>query len=127
MERMYKVVLSPQSDDGYLVYSPDFDINTYGHGLNDALFMARDAIAETGLAYEDMGQEIPEPSHKEPILENGDIVGLVSVDFDEHRKMTDTKKVNTNVSIRAYIKRKAEKAKLNLSNTLEEAILAKVK
>ena len=126
MERMYKVVLSPQSDGGYLVYSPDFNINTYGYGLSDALFMARDAIAETGLACEDLGHEIPESSDKEPALEKGDIVGLVSIDFAEHRKMTDTKKVNTNVSIRAYIKRKAEKAKLNLSQTLEEAILAKV-
>jgi len=124
---MYKVVLSPQSDGGYMIYSPDFDINLYGYGLSEALFMAKDAIAETGLACEDMGQEIPEPTNKEPLLEKGDIIGLVSVDFDEHRKMTDTKKVNTNVSIRAYIKRKAERAKLNLSSTLEEAILAKVK
>lgn len=127
MKKIYSIILTPAQEGGFVVYIPDFDINTQGDTLEEALFMARDAISLVGITKEDMGQKIPEPSSVIPSHSHNEAVAFVDVDFDEYRMLHDDKKEKTTLSIRSSIKRKAIKAKLNLSNTLEEAILAKVK
>ncbi|MCL2475263.1 MAG: type II toxin-antitoxin system HicB family antitoxin [Chloroflexi bacterium] len=127
MKKIYSIVLTPAQEGGYVVYAPDFDINTQGDTLEEALFMARDAISLVGITKEDMGQKIPAPSGVIPTHLHDEAVAFVDVDFDEYRILHDDKKEKTTLSIRSSIKRKATRAKLNLSNTLEEAILAKVK
>ena len=46
MKEAYPIVISP-ADGGYIVYIPDFDINTEGNSLTDAIEMARDAIGQS--------------------------------------------------------------------------------
>lgn len=40
---------------GYVVYVPDFNINTEGDTLTEAIEMARDAIGAVGIDIEDDG------------------------------------------------------------------------
>jgi len=127
MKKIYAIVLTPAQEGGFVVYVPDFDVNTQGDTLEEALFMARDAISLAGIIKEDMEQKIPEPSNVIPSHSHDETVAFVDVDFDEYRILHDDKKEKTTLSIRSSIKRKAARAKLNLSSTLEEAILAKVK
>ena len=124
MRQAYPVILSP-GDDGYLVYSPDFDNYTHGKDLTEAIYMAKDAISLLGVGHQDMGKEIPVPGQKLAKMKKGDIMAVADVDFDEYRILNDSQKVNTMVTIRKGIKNLAIKRKMNLSQTLEEAILAK--
>ena len=52
MKVVYPVIFT-QLDDGYMAYSPDFEINTQGDNLTDAIEMMRDAIGLMGIDMQD--------------------------------------------------------------------------
>ena len=88
IKRAYPVRLIPEKN-GYIVYIPDFDINTQGEDLPDALEMARDAIGIMGIDMEDDGEALPEPSalaNVQAAVAKGELVSLVDVDFTEYRR-----------------------------------------
>ena len=60
MKNSYPILLIPE-DKGFTVYIPDFDINTQGEDLTDAIEMARDAIGLMGVDMEDDGKALPTP------------------------------------------------------------------
>ena len=55
MKAVYPVVFT-KLDNGYTAYVPDFDINTQGDDLAEAIEMARDAIGLMGIDMEDDGK-----------------------------------------------------------------------
>jgi len=118
MRRVYPVILSPD-DFGYLVTIPDFDINTEGHDLSEAIFMARDAIGAVAICMLDDGREVPEPSVTEPPHKKSDLVSWIDIDFDEYREATDTTAERTSVSLPRNLKRKAEAAGISFSRELQ--------
>lgn len=122
MRKAYKIVLS-KSDEGYLVYVPDFDCNTEGKDIADAMYMARDVIGVMGITMEDMGKSIPEPDSVPYNLQTGDIEIYVDVDFIEYRKRLDNKKVKKTLSIPSWLNEKAEAEHINFSRVLEEALI----
>ncbi len=98
MKKAYPIVLTP-SKDGYVVFVPDFSINTQGKDIPDAMFMARDAMGLVGIDMEDDGEPLPEPSNFGSVTcEDGDIVTLVDVDFDEYRRRNDNRSVKKTLS-----------------------------
>ncbi len=93
MKGVYPVVMT--KGDSYVVtYIPDFDINTQGTDIPDAIEMARDAIGLMGIDMQDDGEALPEASAVEQIkMEYGTgIVSLVDVDFDEYRRRNDKRR-----------------------------------
>lgn len=125
MASVYPIILTKYSD-GYLVTIPDFDINTEGSDLAEAIFMARDAIGLMGIQYQDMSKPLPEAfSHSYTLGEN-DIQTLVDVDFDNYRKKHDNRMVKKNCTIPYYLNVEAEKRGLNFSRLLQEALLEKI-
>lgn len=88
MKNSYPIIIhDTNEEEGYLVYIPDFDINTEGNTITESIEMARDAIGLIGIVMEDDGKELPEPSRYEDVKkEAGDIVTLVDIDFTEYRK-----------------------------------------
>ena len=122
---VYPIVLS-KDEDGYIVTIPDFDINTEGNDLADAIFMARDAIGMMGIQYQDENKELPIPFSNEYELEDGDITTLVDVDFDEYRRKHDNRMVKKNCTIPYYLNVEAEKRGINFSRLLQEALLEKI-
>ena len=81
MKNSYPILLIPEKK-GFTVYIPDFDINTQGKDLTEAIEMARDAIGLMGIDMEDDKKVLPTPSSLESIkTENNEIVSLVDVDF----------------------------------------------
>lgn len=123
--KAYPTVFS-KADGGYLVYVPDFDINTFGGSIAEAIEMARDAIGITGISLQDLGQEIPKENSVEFSKGENDIVSLVDIDFEEYRFKNDNRKVRKNVTIPYYLNAKAEKVGVNFSRVLEEALLVKL-
>ena len=86
MKAVYPVIFT-QLDDGYMAYSPDFEINTQGDNLTDAIKMMRDAIGLMGIDIQDDKKEIPAPSDPASLLTNtGEIISLVDIDFAEYRQ-----------------------------------------
>ena len=121
MKKVYPVILTPCREGGYSVAIPDFEINTQGEDLAEAIFMARDAISLCAICREDdLGQPLPEPSTV-PLRPAGpdDIVTYVDVDFDAYRKEIDTTAERINVSLPRNLKLKAKAAGLNLSQELQ--------
>jgi predicted RNase H-like HicB family nuclease len=135
MKAVYPVIITEQKGDiPYLVYIPDFDAYTQGESLSDAIYMAEDLIALSGVDLEDDGNPIPEPSRIEkidikasPWSDDADdilseIKNLVTVDFDLYRKKLKNTAVRRNVSLPAWLDAEASKAGVNVSAILQTAL-----
>lgn len=127
MKGVYPILLSP-GEDFVLVTIPDFDVNTQGTDLSEAIEMARDAIGLMGIDMQDHGEEIPAATPMSAIQKESedDIVTLVDVDFMEYRKKNDMKVVKKNCTIPSWLNYAAEQAGINFSNLLAEAIKNKL-
>ena len=111
--------------------------STEGKSIADAIEMARDAIGLKGIDFEDDGKEIPVPSTVEAAVEmakedtevfdySTGIVTLVDIDFSAYRKRMDNKMVRRNVTLPNWLNAEAEKAHINVSRVLQEALMVKL-
>lgn len=128
MKGVYPIVIT-QDDNYFLVYIPDFDINTESDSLEGAIEMARDAIGLMGITLEDDGKEIPQPSLQldcYTATKEGEISSLVDVDFDEYRKKHDNRLVKKNCTIPYYLAAQAEKENINFSALLKDALVKRL-
>ena len=123
MKKVYPVLFTPVSEGGYAAYIPDFAANTQGDDLPQAIEMARDAIGIMGIDYEDDGKALPVPSVIEKITVKADeILSLVDIDFDEYRRRNELRTVKKNCTLPSWLNYEAEKAQLNFSALLQNAI-----
>ncbi len=136
MKSVYPVIFTPLNDekDTVLIEVPDLRILTEGFGMADAVDMARDAIGLKGINYEDDGRELPPPSEMRDIdvtkgtfAEDGNgCLSLVDIDFVEYRRKIDNKTVRRNVTLPNWLNQEAEKAHINVSRVLQEALMMKL-
>ena len=68
----------------------------------------------------------PKPGSVKFTLPVGAFVSFVDVDVEAYRKKYGTKIVKKNCTIPAWLNTKAEEMNINFSQTLQEALLAKV-
>ncbi|MDR2162943.1 MAG: type II toxin-antitoxin system HicB family antitoxin [Clostridiales Family XIII bacterium] len=135
MKAVYPVIITETTDKKipYLVHVPDFDAQTQGKDLADAIHMAEYLISLVGVTMHDDGKPIPLPSSASDIkpesspwhydLGAGDeilseIITLVPVDFDLYRKRLKSLSVRRNVSLPAWLDAEAERAGFNVSAIL---------
>ena len=122
MKNTYPIVLIPEVK-GFTVYVPDFDINTQGDDLTEAIEMARDAIGLMGIDMEDDGKVLPDPSPRDTIKAEGTkFISLVDVDFAEYRRKNELKVVKKNCTLPSWLCYEAEKANINFSQVLQNAL-----
>ena len=123
MKNSYPIVLTPDKV-GYVVFIPDFNINTEGDTLTEAIEMARDAIGLMGIDMEDDKKELPAPSEMNSVTKEteSDIVTLVDVDFAEYRRKNDMRTVRRNVTLPSWLDFEAEKSGVNVSAILQRAL-----
>lgn len=128
MKNSYPVILMPDKV-GYIVYVPDFNINTEGDTLTEAIEMARDAIGIIGIDMEDNDESLPSPTaiSKVKTDSTADIVTLVDVDFAEYRRKNDMRTVKKNCTIPSWLNFEAEKAGVNFSAILTAALKSELK
>lgn len=140
MKMTYPVIFT-ELDTNILIEVPDLGILTEANEegkkkgtLADAIMMARDAIGIQCISREDDGQELVAPSHiseiditKGAFYEEGTgVVSLVDVDLGVYRRMMDNKTVRRNVTIPNWLNQEAEKAQINVSKVLQEALMSKL-
>lgn len=124
MKNSYPIILTPD-EVGYVVYVPDFDVNTEGDTLTEAIEMARDVIGLMGIDMQDDGKALPKASSLADIQANADsgsIVSLVDVNFTDYRRKNDMRAVKKNCTIPSWLNFEAEKAGVNFSAVLQAAL-----
>jgi predicted RNase H-like HicB family nuclease len=121
MKSVYPIILTP-TETGYFITIPDLEINTQGNTLPEAMEMARDAIGLMGIDLEDDGKYLPVPYSVRIEAEDNDIVTLVDVDFGEYRRKVDNRAVKKNCTIPYWMSVEADKAGVNYSRVLQDAI-----
>ena len=122
MKTVYPVVFT-QLPDGYMAYVPDFQINTQGNDMAEAIAAARDAIGLVGIDREDDQKAIPAPSPLGAVAYAPDaILSLVDIDFSEYRRANEQRSVRRKVTLPAWLDSAAEKAGLNVSAVLQAAL-----
>ena len=128
MKIAYPVVMT-QGKTHIIASIPDFDIDTQGKDFADAMEMARDAIGIMGIDMEDDGEALPNPSALSEVQAKaqGSVVTFVDVDFAEYRRKNDTRAARTNCTIPTWLKQEAEKAGVNFSAVLQEALKAELR
>jgi len=118
--KAYPIILTPfAGGGGYVVFVPDLEINTQGHDLAEALYMARDAIGAWAICEQDAGRPIPEPSEAAPRHKANEFISWVDIDFDKYRRASDMVSERTNITLPRYLKARAHEAGLNLSQELQ--------
>lgn len=124
MTKAYPIILSLSKDGGFIVSIPSFNISTQGEDITQSILMARDAIGLMGIDMEDNEQDIPDPIPVDKeTLDIDDIVTFVDVDFALYRDSMDTKAVKKNCTIPGWLNKKAEKAGVNFSKVLQDALI----
>lgn len=122
MKSVYPIVLKPETD-GFSVYIPDFNANTQGDTITDAIEQARDAIGIMGIDMEDDKKPLPTPSNAKSITAAADeIVSLVDIDFKEYRRKNELRTVKKNCTVPSWLNYEAEKANINFSAVLQAAL-----
>ena len=129
---VYPVILS-KNGDGYFVTIPDFTVNTEGKDIADAIAMARDAIGLNVLQLEDEEKVVPEPysryfqmSTDVDKCRNDDILTLVDINMTDYRNKYENRTVKKNCTIPYCLNADAEKAGINFSQLLQEALKQKL-
>lgn len=129
MKNAYPVVMTP-GKDFIIVFIPDFNINTQGKDVPDAIEMARDAIGLMGIDMQDDGEDLPEASSVADVqaqVPSDGIVSLVDVDFAEYRRKNDMRAVKKNCTIPSWLNFEAERAGVNFSAVLQAALKRELK
>lgn len=129
MKNAYPIIMT-KGEKYIVVYVPDFQINTQGKDIADAIEMARDAIGVIGIDMEDDGEPLPDPSTLNAIHESTPddrIVSLVDVDFDEYRRRNDLRVVKKNCTIPSWLNFEAQRAGINFSAVLQAALKDELK
>ena len=124
MKEAYPIIMT-QGKEFIVVFIPDFNINTQGKDLPEAIEMARDAIGLMGIDMEDDGEALPKPSTLTDVqasTSGGSVVSLVDVDFAEYRRKNDLRTVKKNCTIPSWLNFEAERAGVNFSAVLQTAL-----
>jgi predicted RNase H-like HicB family nuclease len=124
---VYPVVFTPAGKGTFSVYVPDFDCNTQGADLADAIYMAEDVICLMGTLRQDDGDALPAPTDISAIkTHGGEIKSLVAVDLDAYRRKMERRVVKKTLSLPSWLNYEAEQAGINFSATLQDALKAKL-
>ncbi|HAG08365.1 MAG: Phage-related protein [Desulfotomaculum sp. 46_296] len=115
-------------ENTYNVAVPDLPgCFTCGETLIDAIDMVRDAISMWLCDAENKNEPIPEPSDPKIIVyESNSFISLIDADTTEYRRENDNRAVKKTLSIPSWLNAKAEKAGVNFSQILQDALKSRL-
>ena len=121
----YPAVFTPEENGAYSINFPDFEsCYTCGDTLADGIMMAEDVLAFTLYDYEKENRPVPVPSTPNQItLSSGEFVNYIACDTLAYRKMHSNKAVKKTLSIPEWLNEAAEKADINFSRVLQDALM----
>ena len=123
---VYPAIFTPEDCGGYSIRFPDIkNCFTDGNDLTDAMQQANDVVCLMLYDLEEAGATIPAASTVQELqadLEQGEFVTLIACDTIEYRKFYDNKAVKKTLSIPSWLNDMAERAGINFSGTLQDAL-----
>lgn len=123
---VYPAIFTPEDGGGYSISFPDIkNCFTEGDDIVSAMQMANDVLCLMLYELEQSGNPIPQPSAATELqsqLDAGEFVSLVACDTIEYRKFYDNKAVKKTLSIPSWLNDMAERAEINFSGTLQDAL-----
>lgn len=124
MKYAYPAVFTKEDNGAYSVAFPDIEgCYTSGESLPEAIEMAEDALCLMLYDMEEENTAIPAASDLKSIKSGeSDTISLVCCDTLAYRKLYSNKAVKKTLSIPAWLNTMAERADLNFSNVLQEAL-----
>lgn len=123
----YPAVFAYEPGKEIAVIFPDLGCATSGVDDNDALVSARELLGCVLYGMEEDGEEIPQPSELAKIeTEENERTVLIDVFMPTIRQAQNNKSVNRTVTLPAWLNAKALEYDINFSQTLQDAIKAKL-
>jgi predicted RNase H-like HicB family nuclease len=121
---VYPAIFTKEDDGKYSVLFPDIEnCFTGGEDMANALEMAEDVLCLTLYDIEKGGKEIPAPSDCKVVKIKGDsVVSLVRCDTETYRRFYENKSVKKTLTIPMWLNEQAERANVNFSGVLQEAL-----
>ena len=123
---VYPAIFTPEAEGGYSIRFPDIEnCFTDADDLTTAMEMANDALCLMLYDLEQDGKPIPQASQAVDIqasVRGGEFVSLIACDTIAYRKFFDNKAVKKTLSIPSWLNDMAERAGINFSGTLQEAL-----
>ena len=130
----YPACFYKEKEGGYSVIFPDLNhLATCGETLDQALAMAVDCLAGYLFEADRAGDTVPVPSAMSaivPVDEYDDyeeaFVNMVTVDVAEYAKTHFNKAIKKTLTIPEWLNKEAMSKKINFSQVLQEALIAKL-
>lgn len=113
-----------EEEFGYSIQFPDIEnCFTSAQSLAEGLKMANDVLCLMMYEMEQDGKAIPEPTSIHDIsISKNEFVNLIVCDTIEYRKFYDNKAVKKTLSIPSWLNDMAERAGINFSGVLQDAL-----
>ncbi|ORX23822.1 pilus assembly protein HicB [Thermoanaerobacterium sp. PSU-2] len=126
---IFPAVFESDGNGGYTVTFPDLPgCITEGDTLDEALYMAKDALELYIYNLEEDNETIPIPTAPEKIkVPEGAFVNLIEVYMPPVRDEMANKSVNKTVTIPRWLNEAAENANINFSQVLQYALKEQLK
>ena len=123
MKEAYPVIFVNSEKGVFRTFAPDFGVAANGATVVEAIDKTRFMIGQKGIEIEDRGEAIPLPfSDGEIEQDEGEFLSLIDIDFDEFRRAHDLRTVRRNVSLPSWLNVAADKAGINVSAVLQDAL-----
>ena len=123
MKYAFTAIFEPENG-GYVVSFPDLEgCITEGESVQEAIYMAQDALCLLLYDKEMEHQEIPVATNPCEIkVPKGAFASIITVDTEDYRRYYDSKSVKKTLTIPNWLNTKAEKAHAPYSQILQEGL-----
>lgn len=121
---VYPAIFTREAENAYSINFPDFEsCYTSAQTLEEGMEMASDVLCLTLYEMEERGETPPAPSDVRSVaVGSDDLATLVRCDTVEYRKFFDNKAVKKTLTIPAWLNTMAERAGINFSSVLQNAL-----
>ena len=122
MKKYFYPAIFSKEINKYNVKFIDFeDIFTYGDSLDDAYYMAQDALYNMLPEHKD---NLPKPTmdYMNIKVKKNEFITMVQLDVAEHERKISSKTVNTTVTMPEWLKNLADTKGLNFSKVLQDGL-----
>lgn len=121
---VYPAIFTREAENAYSINFPDFEsCYTSAQTLEEGMEMASDVLCLTLYEMEERGETPPAPSDVRSVAVGAnDFATLVRCDTVEYRKFFDSKAVKKTLTIPAWLNTMAERAGINFSSVLQNAL-----
>ena len=124
MKYTYTAVFTPEENGLFSVNFPDLEsCYTSGDDMADAVDMAQDVLCLTLYDLEQDKKPIPQASKPQDIVITGEqFISVIAVDTETYRRFYENKSVKKTLTIPMWLNERAERANINFSGILQEAL-----